>query len=554
MVSHAHESHILDKIRSHSRSHRDQTAITFIHDSSGTSSILTWCEVETLAWRARLLFRARGLVPGDRIALLLPTGEAYLGAFLGALWGGLVPTTLHPFTSSMHSAVIEHEWRGLIETFQPAAVVSERVPSELKVPLIGLEELLSLNDSVPEAPDYDDLRSLTYIQFTSGSTGRPKGLALHWSAIRSNLVAIIESGPFTPKDRIMSWLPLYHDMGLFGSLMMPLFLGIPTVLMDPSLFAANPLLWLRVLDKEHATITVTPPSALQSCMDLLRRRPQHDLDLSSLQQIICGAEPISCRLVDSFNEVLVPYGVSPKALKPVYGLAETTLAVSFPPQYRLPLIDRIERERFEKDGVAYPAAPSDESPLEWVSAGTPLKDVKLRIVDDSDQILAEREVGRILLHSPSLLSAVLDGGVFYPRVGKWLDTGDLGYMADGEVYVTGRRKDLIIKHGRNFAPEHIEELACLTEGVRRAVVFGLFDESRLTERIIVLVEGRAKELGRAELRDSLRLALRACLHQAGYPVDEFLLVGKNSLPRTTSGKVRRQRCRELYLSQQLEVV
>jgi acyl-CoA synthetase (AMP-forming)/AMP-acid ligase II len=547
------DSHLIQVIGARARQQRDETAISFIHDTSGIPSGLTWGEVESQAWRARRAFKARGLAPGDRVALSLPTGEPYLAALLGALWGGLVPTTLPALPASAKGGAVEHEWRSLIETFQPAIMVSDRAPPGLDVALLAPEALLSADDEVPDRPDYDDLRSLAYIQFTSGSTGRPKGLALHWPAIRANMIAIAQATPVVPEDRVVSWLPMYHDMGLFGSLLTALYVGCHAIHMDSSLFAVNPLLWLRAVQDSRATITVTPPSALQACIDLLRRRARPDLDLSSLRKIVCGSEPVSRRFVESYDEVLTAVHGSPaSALKPVYGLAEATLAVSFPPHGRPARVDRIARDDFETGGLARPVDPQDPDARDWVSAGKPVPGMEVRILDDRDRPLPERRVGRILIRSPSLVSAVLEDGVLYPREGEWLDTGDLGYLAEGEVFVTGRRKDLIIKYGRNYAPEHIEELVCLSEGVRRAVAFGVFDDAKLTERIVVVVEARAGDLARADRRDRVRLAVRGLLQSAGFLVDEILFAGKNSLPRTTSGKIRRQRCRELYLSEGLE--
>ena len=185
--------------------------------------------------------------------------------------------------------------------------------------------------------------------------------------------------------------------------------------------------------------------------------------------------------------------------------------------------------------------------------GSPLAGIEVEVVDDQGQALPERRVGGVMVRAPSLMSGTVEDGELIPRRGEWLDTGDLGYLAEGELYVTGRRKDIIIKNGRNYSPDRAEELACLAAEARRAVAFGVFDEAKVTERFVLMVEAAGKELNSADRRDRKRLAIRAALQAAGYNVDEIRFAPKGSLPRTSSGKIRRQRCRELYLDGSLNV-
>ena len=238
--------------------------------------------------------------------MLLPTGEAYVTALLGALWAGLVPTTLYPLAGA--GSAVDREVGELVAAFGPHAIVaatSLQVQAPLAFPadqFIG-----NLSAELPAALDYATLRPLSYLQFTSGSTGRPRGLALHWTAIEANLEAIAQvTGMASGKHRVVSWLPMYHDMGIFGSLLATLYAGCELTLMDPSVFTANPLVWLRVMHAQRATITVAPPSAIKACLDLLRRRPRADLDLSSLTQVICLAEPIPAELAPVFAQALGP--------------------------------------------------------------------------------------------------------------------------------------------------------------------------------------------------------------------------------------------------------
>ena len=545
-----HDGHILPLIGLRAHQRGGDPAVSFVLDGSGATRTLTWSEVEAGAWRARHALEARGLRPGDRVVLAMPTSATYLSALLGAMWGGFLPSTFCTLNGPATSPAVLAEWRAMVESFAPSLILGDDVPASLHVPVLSAAELELFDPATAPVRCYDELRELAYIQFTSGSTGRPRGLALGWSGIVANLRAIASCGPIEEDDSVVSWLPMYHDMGLFGSLLTGLHVGCRCVYMDPSLFARNPFLWLRLLQDHRATIAVVPPSALQRCIDLIRRRDA-GLDLSTLRKILCGSEPIAPALIESFREVLVPRGVPETALKPVYGLAEATLAVTFPPRDRPPRMDRVRREAFDTLRRAEPADPAEDDVHVWVSGGEPLPDVGLRILGDDGEMAPPRTVGTVLVRSPSVVLAFLENGTLSPRSGEWLDTGDLGYIADGELFVTGRRKDVIIKYGRNHSPDRLEQLACLTDGVRHAAAFGVFEKATLTEKIVIIVEARSKELSTAASRDRLRLAVRGQLQDAGFAVDEIGLAPRGELPRTTSGKIRRRHCRELYLESRL---
>jgi acyl-CoA synthetase (AMP-forming)/AMP-acid ligase II len=543
-------SHFLSVIDDRIRRDPDKIAVRFVLNTAETTAELTWREVGSRIAAAIGAYRGRGLRQGDRVLLVMPTGPEYFAALLAAFWIGLTPSTLYAHTATRTGGVLEDEWQGVIRSFAPALIVTGAATPGVRVPVLDPAHLTGedapLPPPAPIAPP-----GVAYIQFSSGSTGRAKGLALTWPAIHANLSAIARDAPIVAEDHMVSWLPTYHDMGLFGALMTPLLIGCQATLMDSSLFVANPLFWFKILHKTRATITVTPPSALQICCDFLRRQPRPELDLSSLRQIFCGAEPVSHRLVGNVEEVLGRQGLPRWALKPVYGMAEATLAVAFSPFGREPKIDWIDHQALAAEGLAKPVVDSAGGSDGWVSVGFPLSNMAVMIADDADQPLPDRRVGRILIDSPSLISGVIEDGVLCPRRDGWLDTGDLGYMADGELYITGRSKELIIKGGRNYAPHRLEELACLAEGTRRAIAFGVYDEAKSTEKVVIVVEARARELNNSSDRDRLRLAIRSNLNDAGFVIDEIVLAGKGTLPRTTSGKLRRRYCRELFLSGQL---
>ena len=539
---------ILARIAERARHTPDRVAVRFIQDHDGTEKLLSWQDIERLAWQGQTALTARGLHAGDRLLIMLPTGEAQLAALLGAFWCGVLPSIVAPLSTIQATPASGREWQSLISVLVPHAIVSDDSAARGNIPVIQSQTLLAPVAPAPSAPVHREPQSLAYIQFSSGSTGTARGLALSWEAIDRNLVTIADRTQMTPDDQVVTWVPMYHDMGLFGTLLTPLYVGCGLTLLDSALFVASPMQWIRLVSALRATFTIAPPSAVHFCLEFMRRRPPSGLDLSSLKTFLCGSEHVSPRLVSSFDEVLSPCGVRADVLKPAYGLAEATLSVTMPRVGNVARLDTVDEYELATRGRARPPIHAAATVQYWVSAGPPTDGVDVRIAGKEGQELPERHVGHIFIRSPSLMSGVIEGGVFTPRDGEWLDSGDLGYVADGELYVTGRDKDIIIKNGRNYAPERLEELACLAEGALRAAAFGVYDERKLTERIVLLVEVRNNDLRDASHRDRLRLEIRALLSSAGYALDEIHFLAKGGLPRTTSGKLRRRQCRDLYLS------
>ena len=527
----------------------NQLSVAFLKDLKLNSEDFTFAEFYRLAQRGAAAFRQAGLKKGDRILIELPTSPAFAASIMGAFYMGLVPAVIAP-RESRSSATAELEWRYQLESFRPQAVVST-LPAVTEENTLHLAPEVVLSASPEDAGVRVHGSEMSYVQFSSGSTGSPKALLLEMEGIAFNLEGMHRWVPVIETDHVFSWLPVHHDMGLFGTFLLALYAGAPITLADPTLFARSPLMWFRVLQEKGCNATVGPPSAVSGALHLLERRPPEDLDLSHCERWLIGAEQVTPNLIRKFNQIMGQYGVPKEALKPVYGMAEVTLAGTIPRQRRTQRNERVLRKDFEQDSKAV-LAPENAPPeqvLEWTGCGIPLEGQGIRIIDADDNELPERHVGRILLDSLSLFTGHLEGDNIVPREGKWHDTGDLGYLADGEVFITGRYREVIIKNGRNHAPERIEELAASVDGVGRGAAFGIFDDRRQTERIVLYAEVHARFMRDSEKRDQKRLEIRNALASAHFEIDEVQIFPRGTLLRTTSGKIRRAAIRLEHLQQ-----
>jgi len=308
--------------------------------------------------------------------------------------------------------------------------------------------------------------------------------------------------------------------------------------LSPLEFQARPLSWLEAMSKVRATHTAAPPSAYAICIALARRAAEAGLDLSNLSCAMIGAEPISARLLRRFSEAFAPCKFKPEGFFPVYGLAEATVAVTFPPVLRATRVDRVDRHALERDAKAEPVD-GEEGSVELVSVGKPLPRSEVRVVGDDGADLAERRIGEILVRAPSLMTGYFadEEATAKAMRGDWLVTGDLGYLAGGELFITGRKKEIIIKGGRNYAPAAIEEVVGHVQGIRAGCVaaVGIRSEERQTEMLCVVAETKLEPGEHAALLERLRDALKA----HGISVDHVRLAAPGMLPKTTSGKIKR---------------
>lgn len=514
---------------------------------------------ESSAVAAALRQRA-GVQPGDRVALMLPTGPEFFPVFFGAILAGAVPVPLYPpwranrieEYAQRQAKILANARARLLVTFQEVGSLARLLRGQVP----GLERVVT-PESLGKASGTVVRplpRDIAFIQYTSGSTGDPKGVVLTHSNLIANIRAIAEALKVDSRDVVVSWLPLYHDMGLIGAWLSCLYLGVPIVILSPQAFLTRPERWLWAIHRYRATLSAAPNFAYELCMRRVDAQDLEGLDLSCLRATLNGAEPVQPETLEGFSRRFHPYGFRAETLLPVYGLAESSLAVTVPPLSRRARLDPIDRATFETTGRAKPASGHAVKPLTVVSAGRPLSGHQVRIVGGAGDPLPDRTQGHIQCRGPSVMQGYFGRAEATAEVlqDDWLKTGDLGYLADGELFVTGRVKDIIIQGGRNLYPQELEHIAGDVEGVRRGCVaaFGVSGRRVAGERLVLVAETRRTE---PEEKEKLAAVIRERMDsELGIPLDEVVLVPPQSVPKTSSGKIRRDSCRRLYLQGKLD--
>jgi 1-acyl-sn-glycerol-3-phosphate acyltransferase len=555
---------LIEVLEWHAARHPDRLHLTVLQDEATVLGSLTYAE---LADRARIIARglvARDVTPGDRVALMLPTSIDYFIAFFGILYADAIPVPIYP---PMRLSQIEDHLRRQIGILRNAgAGLLITMPEGLRLAgllrtqvenLNAVESVATLEASKAPVnlPPPSNSDSVALIQYTSGSTGDPKGVVLSHANLLANIRAMGGVMGASSADVFVSWLPLYHDMGLIGAWLGCLHFAAPLYAMSPLSFLVRPESWLWAIHRFRATFSASPNFGFELCLNKIADADLEGLDLSSLRMVANGAEPVSVQTLRRFIERFGRYGFHPQAMAPVYGLAECSVGLAFPPLGRSPIIDRVNRDRLSADGVAEPARPEDPKPLEIVPCGQPLPGHEIRIVDEAGFELGERREGNLEFRGPSTTRGYFRNETKTRELfhNGWLDSGDRAYMAGGDIYITGRVKDIIIRAGRHIYPQEVEDAVAEIPGIRKGcvAVFGVTDRASGTERVVVLAETHETDpAARAQLQAR---AQEIAGDTAGTPPDEIVLAPPRTVPKTSSGKIRRSAAKELYESGQIGV-
>jgi len=499
--------------------------------------------------------QSRGYAMGDRVALVLTDVSGFVEAFFGIIAAGLVPVPLCPPAQAGDLATFARQSRHILRAARASAVITT---SEI-APLIDVGDpdgasapgpqppAVLLLDSLKScgalgAPVSLPLQATALLQFTSGSTALPKGVVLTHGNIAANVQAILGPSGLDARegDVAVSWLPLYHDMGLIGMLLSSLYAPADAVLMSPVLFLKRPSAWLDAISTYGGTVSFAPNFAYELCRRRVKTSQLSALNLSAWRVAGCGAEPIRPDTLRQFAEYFAPSGFKASSFLPSYGLAEHSLAVSFA-QGGLH-VDLVDPDRLVRESLAVPVV-NNSSAVRIVRCGEGFPGHAIQIVDEAFNPLPERHVGAIVAKGPSVMQGYFeqpDATAATLRDG-WLLTGDLGYLAEGSLYVCGRTKDLIIRQGRKYYPPDIESSLSDLQGVNLSgvVVFAV-NHLEAADEVVAVLETRAG--GRAaEIEEAVRRRVR---ETAGLEIDRVVLTTPGTIPRTTSGKVRRSETRD----------
>ncbi|MFI6482421.1 fatty acyl-AMP ligase [Nonomuraea sp. NPDC050663] len=548
---------LLARVAQWAREIPDAPAYTFVdHLGDGARHTLTWRQADL---KARALAVRLGEVagPGDRVALLVPQGLSYVVAMLGTLYAGLVAVPLFSPDLPGHASRLEHAFADAA----PTVVATTRAT----LPLItgfggtgfggtGFEGTVVLVDAVSDLladefaglPDLDP-DDLAYLQYTSGSTRSPAGVEITHGNVSANAAQLYSAFRGTPRTSTAAlWLPLFHDMGLIATIMAPIVGGNHVAFMDPVAFVMKPSRWFELLASFDDVFTGGPNFAYEYCLARCTDDELAGLDLSGVQVMLNGAEPVRPATVERFNARFAPYGLRPEAHTPAYGLAEATVFVTATGRDEPARFTSFRRDSLNA-GRAVPHA-GDGPASTLVSCGRPYGQ-EIRIVADAGP-LPEGHVGEIWVKGPNVARAYWRDPERTARVfaDGWLRTGDLGVVHDGELYVTGRLKDLVIVDGRNHYPQDIETTVQeADEAIRRDHVAAFAVPGDDTERLVVVAERSRRGAGTPapEVERRVRAAVAGGHNLA---VHDFVLVEAGEVPRTSSGKIARRACREAYLA------
>ncbi len=551
-----HAQTLLDVLAWYAERAGPRTQLTLLADD-GPAGQLTHAALMARARGVAAGLQRSGVAPGESVALMLPSSLAFFDTFAGIVLAGGVPIPIYPpFRASQiedhlrrQSRILDNG-RAVLLVTDPRALPAARI---LQAGVPALRAVLTVDrlqeDGGAFQPVTRHADDIAMLQYTSGSTGQPKGVVLTHANLLANVRAMGQALKAGPHDVFVSWLPLYHDMGLIGAWMGSLYHGMPLFVMPPQAFLARPSRWLRALHEHRGTISAAPNFAYEILAGKVPDDELQGLDLSAWRVAGNGAEPVHADTLLRFAERMHCCGFDAHAMMPMYGLAENGVGLAFPPLGRGPKFDAIDRQLLHSQGRAEPVPDvQGGAAMRVVSCGWPLPGHEIRIVDAHGAELPERREGRIEFRGPSATPGYFRHAEATRALvaGDWRDTGDVGYIAEGELYLTSRVKDLIIRGGHNLHPYDLEDAVARLPEVRKGcvAVFGARDPTSATDRVVVVAETRLAEAAQ-------RAALHARIAQLsidllGVPADDIVLAAPGTVLKTSSGKIRRAACRELY--------
>ncbi|MGR5063573.1 AMP-binding protein [Photobacterium sp. DNB22_13_2] len=566
-----------DLLRWHVDQHGERPHLYVYQNADNVESI----SYQTLYQQAKIIacrLQDLGIGPGDTVAIMLPTCNAYFYCFFGILLSRAIPVPIYPPARASqiedhlirHSKILQNAETKLLITVEQAKGLSTLL--KLHVPalqhIVTTEEIETLSaesvtsEQLPLGQAQPD--DIAFLQYTSGSTGVPKGVKLTHANLLANIRAMGKAVGATSDDVFVSWLPVYHDMGLIGAWFGSLYHAIPLVIMSPLNFLTQPKRWLWALHHHRGTITAAPNFAYELCVNKIADADLEGLDLSSVRHCWNGAEPISPATMKAFAHRYQDHGFAPEAMTPVYGLAESSVGLTFPLKTRKPRVEWVDRQAMMNTGKAMmnsgKAVNSDvteqdqdintllEHSIPLIGLGHPLPGHQIRIVDSQGREVPERQEGELEFKGPSSTAG-------YYRIpdktaelfhGDWLRTGDRGLTMEGELFLTGRVKDIIIKAGRNIYPQELESAVSQLDGIRKGcvAVFASANPKTGTEQLVVLAETKLEdEQKKQQLRDEIQ---NLSFNLLGIPTDVVELCPPHTVPKTSSGKIRRSACKTLF--------
>ncbi|MDA0224642.1 MAG: AMP-binding protein [Proteobacteria bacterium] len=499
---------------------------------------------------------ARGLEPGQMVAIMLPTCKEYLYAFYGTLLAGGVPVPLYPparLTTiedhmSRHVGILKSAGATILVTIPEAKPLAYLLRAQVE----SLHTVLVTADLEGGSSGFTPVRAkpgdMGFLQYTSGSTGSPKGVVLSHANLMANVRAMGAAVNAKPEDVFVSWLPLYHDLGLIGACFATLVLGFPVVLMSPLAFLSRPASWMHAIHRHRGTMSGGPNFAFELCLRRIEDEDMKGIDLSSWRFAFNAAEPVSPDTIVQFEKQFGKYGLPKHCLSPSYGLAESSVGVAITVPGSPWRADRLDRDRFSRSGEAVLATDADPSPQIVIGCGTAIPEHDVRVVDAAGLELPDRQEGLLQFTGPSSTSGYYRNPEATKKLfdGDWVNTGDRAYLSDGVIFLTGREKDIIIRGGRNISPYELEQAVGDLAGVRRGcvAVFGSRDAASGTERVVVLAEMRDRDPSRHD--DLKRMINELAVSLIGAPADDIVLAPPTTVPKTSSGKIRRVAAREYY--------